>query len=74
MVCPDGWLALGGDARLRRALSQEGGDGKAASWGTEGLLASIAALEVRADGDEQVLRLHHLGSILEPRQVCYSHA
>ena len=29
------------------------------------MLASIAAQEVRADGDEQVLRLHHLGSLLE---------
>ena len=63
MGAPDGWLTLGGDASLRRALSH---DGNQASWQPEGLVESIAALEVRADGEEQALRLCALGSLLGP--------
>ena len=59
----NGWLTLGGDASLRRALSR---GGQQASWQPEGLVKSIAALEVRADGDEHTLRLCALGSLLGP--------
>ena len=59
----NGWLTLGGDASLRRALSR---GGQQASWRPEGLVKSIAALEVRADGDEHTLRLCSLGSLLGP--------
>ena len=52
MNAPSGWLTLGGDASLRRALSH---GGQQASWQPEGLVKSIAALEVRADGDEHTL-------------------
>ena len=57
-----GWLTLGGEASLRRALSH---GGQQASWQPEGLVKSIAALEVRADGDEHALRLCALGSLPE---------
>ena len=63
MNAPSGWLTLGDDASLRRALSH---GGQQASWQPEGLvIKSIAALEVRADGDEHALRLCALGSLPE---------
>ena len=50
------------EASRRRALSH---GGQQASWQPEGLVKSIAALEVRADGDEHALRLCALGSLPE---------
>ena len=61
MNTPAGWLTLAGNASLRRALSH--GE---ASWRPEGLVESIAALEVRADGGDQALRLCTLESLLGP--------